>query len=195
VPKNRRRDLIRVGERDGWVCGICRDPARPVHRPLGPVTISAGDLTLEDVPAGTQADEQWEDAELATRRYDPLAASIDHIWPRSRGGTNDDSNLQITHLRCNLLKHDQAQPPPEYARARLSLTLYGTPVPFGVWRRAVPRPRRGTPARRVRRLPPAWMVERGQVAVEPWRLIIRYRVWRMLRRHRQRRHAARDALP
>jgi hypothetical protein len=194
VPKNRSRDLIRVGDRDGWVCGICRDPARPVHRPLGPVAISAGDLTLEDVPAGTLVDEQWEDAELARRRYDPLAASIDHILPRSRGGTDDDSNLQITHLRCNLLKHDQAQPPPEYARARLSLTLDGTPVPYGVWRRAVPLPRRGTPARRAGGLPPAWMIERGQVAVEPWRLIIRYRVWRMLRRHRQRRQAARDAL-
>ena len=131
MPKNGSRKLIRVGDRDGWVCGICRDPARPVRRPLGAVTISASDLILEDVPAGTQVDEPQEDVELATRRYDPLAASIDHIWPRSRGGTDDDGNLQITHLRCNLLKHDQAQPPPEYARARLSLTLDGTPVPFG----------------------------------------------------------------
>ena len=151
MPKNRGRDPIRVGDRDGWVCGICRDPARPVHHPLGPVTISVGDLTLGDVPAGTLADEQWEDAEPATRHYDPLAASIDHILPRSRGGTDDDSNLQITHLRCNLLKHDKAQPPPEYARARLSLTLDGTPVPFGVWRRAVPPPRRGTTAGSARR--------------------------------------------
>ena len=194
MPKNGSRKLIRVGDRDGWVCGICRDPARPVRRPLGAVTISASDLILEDVPAGTQVDEPQEDVELATRRYDPLAASIDHIWPRSRGGTDDDGNLQITHLRCNLLKHDQAQPPPEYARARLSLTLDGTPVPFGIWRRTVPLLRRGTRARRVRGLPPPWMVERGQVAVEPWRLIIRYRVWRMLRRYRQRRQAARDAL-
>jgi HNH endonuclease len=194
VPRNRSRDLIRVGDRDGWVCGICRDTARLVHRPLGAVTILASDLTLEDVPGGAQADEAWEDVELTTRRYDPLAASIDHIVPKSRGGTDDDGNLQITHLRCNLLKHDQAQPSPEYARARLSLTLDGTPVPFGVWRRAAPLPRRGTPARRVRKLPPAWMIERGQVAVEPWRLIIRYRVWRRHRRHRQRRQAARDAL-
>lgn len=154
------------------MCGICRDPARPVHRPLGAVTILASDLTLEDVPAETQADGQWEEVELAMRRYDPLAASIDHILPKPRGGTDDDGNLQITHLR-NLLKHDQAQPSPEYARARLSLTLDGTPVLFGVWRRAVPLPRRGTPARRVRRLPPPWMVERGEVAVEPRRLIIR----------------------
>ncbi len=80
------------------------------------------------------------DAQAATRRYNPLAASIDHILLRSRGGTDDDDNLQITHLRCNLLEHDQAQPSPEYARARLSLTLDGTPMPFGVWLRAVTRP-------------------------------------------------------
>jgi hypothetical protein len=193
VPKKGTRDVIRVGDRDGWVCRICRDPARPVHRPLGAVTIVASDLTLEDVLAVAQADEPREDVKLATRRYDPLSASIDHILPKSRGGTDDDGNLQITHLRCNLLKHDQAQPSPEYARARLSLTLDGTPGPFGVWRREVPRPRRGTPAWRARGLPPVWMVERGQVAVEPWRLIIRYRVWRMLRRYRQRRQAAHDA--
>jgi hypothetical protein len=65
VPKNGSRDLIRVGDRDCWVCGICRDPARLVHRPLGAVTILASDLTLEeDVPAGAQADEPWEDVEL-----------------------------------------------------------------------------------------------------------------------------------
>ncbi len=166
------RDLIRIGNRDGWVCGICRDPGRPVHRPVGAVTILASDLALEDVPPGEQADGPREEVEEAARRYDPLAASIDHIVPRSRGGADDDGNLQIAHLRCNLLKHDQAQPSPEYARARLSLTLHGTPVPFRVWRRAVPLPRR----------------------VEPWRLIVRYRVWRMLRRYHQRRQAARDAL-
>lgn len=105
MPKNGSRDLIRIGDRDGWVCGICRDPARPVHRPLGAVTVFASDLTLVDVPAEAHADEPREDVKLATRRYDPLAASIDHILPKSRGGTDDDGNLQITHLRCNLLKH------------------------------------------------------------------------------------------
>lgn len=189
-----RRDLIRIGDRDGWICGICRDPARPVHHPLGALTMSVSDLRVEDVPAGSPADEPREDVELARRRYDPLAASIDHMLPISRGGSDDDSNLQITHLRCNLLKHDQAQPSPEYAKARLSLTLDGTPVPFRVWRRTHPLPRRGSPAWRVRGLPPPWMIERGQVAVEPWRLIIRYRIWRMLRKLRQRRQAARDAL-
>ena len=58
MPKNRSRDLIRVGDRDGWVRGICRDPARPVHRPLGTVTIVVSDLTLEGVPAGAQPNER-----------------------------------------------------------------------------------------------------------------------------------------
>lgn len=35
---------------------------------------------------------------------DPLAPSIDHVVPLARGGTNDLSNLQLAHLRCNLRK-------------------------------------------------------------------------------------------
>ena len=122
-----RRDLNRIGDRDGWECGICRDPARPVHRPPGAVAILASELIVEDVPPGDQLDGLWEDTEETTRHYDPLAASIDHILPRSRGGTEDDDNLQIALLRCNLLKHDRAQPSPEYARARLSLTDMRSP--------------------------------------------------------------------
>lgn len=191
---NSNRNLIRIGDRDGWVCRICRDPGRPVHRPLAAVTFLASDLALEDIPSGQQVDDPPEAVEEVTRHYDPLAASIDHMLLKSRGGTDHDGNLQIAHLRCNLLKHDQAEPSPEYAQARLSLTLDGTPVPFGVWQRAVPPLPRGTPARRaLGRLPPPWMVERGQVAVEPWRLIARYRVWRMLHRYHQRRQAIRDS--
>lgn len=36
---------------------------------------------------------------------DPFSASIDHIIPLSRGGSHLYSNVQITHLRCNLKKH------------------------------------------------------------------------------------------
>ncbi|HUR24000.1 MAG TPA: HNH endonuclease signature motif containing protein [Acidimicrobiales bacterium] len=40
-----------------------------------------------------------------TRRHpDPLAASIDHIIPLSRGGSNDVVNLQLSHFRCNWSK-------------------------------------------------------------------------------------------
>lgn len=38
------------------------------------------------------------------RHPDPLCASIDHIVPLSQGGTNDLTNLQLAHLRCNLRK-------------------------------------------------------------------------------------------
>ncbi|NKU01807.1 hypothetical protein GS918_28205 [Rhodococcus hoagii] len=37
---------------------------------------------------------------------DPFRASIDHKLPRSRGGTNDPQNLQLTHLWCNQVKSD-----------------------------------------------------------------------------------------
>jgi HNH endonuclease len=199
VPKgSSKRDLVRIGDRDGWVCGICRDPARPMHRPLGTLTILASELIAEDVGPEELLDWPIEDTHETARRYDPLAASIDHIVPRSRGGTNDDGNLQIAHLRCNLLKHDDAHPPSaEYARARLRLTLSATPVPFGVWRRERARrqrdlSRRGTPARRrYARLPPSWMIERGEVTVEPWRLLVRYQVRRMHRKYRRRKLAAR----
>jgi hypothetical protein len=117
VPKgSSKRDLVRIGDRDGWVCGICRDPARSMHRPLGTVTILASELIAEDVGPEELLDWPIEDTHETARRYDLLAASIDHIVPRSRGGTNDDGNLQIAHLRCNLLKHDDAHPPSaEYA--------------------------------------------------------------------------------
>lgn len=39
----------------------------------------------------------------------PLSPSLDHIVPVSMGGSNDDSNLQLAHLRCNILKSDSVQ--------------------------------------------------------------------------------------
>ena len=40
----------------------------------------------------------------------PDRASLDHIIPRSRGGKNDLSNLQLVHDRCNNEKADQVPP-------------------------------------------------------------------------------------
>lgn len=39
----------------------------------------------------------------------PLAPSVDHIVPISLGGGNELSNLQLTHLRCNLTKRASAR--------------------------------------------------------------------------------------
>lgn len=39
--------------------------------------------------------------DLAVPAKTPLAATIDHIRPRSRRGTDDFENLRLVHLRCN----------------------------------------------------------------------------------------------
>ena len=38
---------------------------------------------------------------------DPLAASLDHITPISKGGNHTRDNAQASHLRCNLVKGDR----------------------------------------------------------------------------------------
>lgn len=35
---------------------------------------------------------------------DPFSPSVDHIIPWSRGGANEPHNLQLMHLRCNIIK-------------------------------------------------------------------------------------------
>ncbi len=34
-------------------------------------------------------------------------ATLDHIIPRSKGGSDQPENLQLTHARCNKIKGDQ----------------------------------------------------------------------------------------
>jgi 5-methylcytosine-specific restriction endonuclease McrA len=40
-------------------------------------------------------------------QYDPDFASIEHIIPRSRGGTDDWDNLALAHLRCNQRRNEE----------------------------------------------------------------------------------------
>lgn len=40
---------------------------------------------------------------------DPLSKSVDHIIPLVRGGAHEQTNLQWTHLRCNVLKGAREQ--------------------------------------------------------------------------------------
>lgn len=66
-----------VFERDGWRCQLC------------------GGMTRKDqarLPGG--------------KDYLPKAPTIDHIVPVSKGGTNDESNLQTAHWSCNSAKSD-----------------------------------------------------------------------------------------
>jgi 5-methylcytosine-specific restriction endonuclease McrA len=37
----------------------------------------------------------------------PFMPSLDHVLPLSKGGEHSNKNVRISHLRCNLKKHDQ----------------------------------------------------------------------------------------
>lgn len=41
------------------------------------------------------------DVDPGAPRDSSHAGSVDHVVPRSRGGTNEDSNLRLAHQRCN----------------------------------------------------------------------------------------------
>jgi hypothetical protein len=107
---------LEIGERDGWVCGICLD------REWEHLVVRPG---------------------LGVRG--PLSAAVDHIMPRHKGGTDDPANLQPAHGFCNGLKHDRGSPDPAYAKARLRWKLYGTPVPGRLWLRHYPGARADRP--------------------------------------------------
>ncbi|MFE7717503.1 HNH endonuclease [Nocardia rhizosphaerihabitans] len=42
-------------------------------------------------------------------RTDRMGATLDHIFPKSRGGSADWSNLQLAHRACNSTKNDKVQ--------------------------------------------------------------------------------------
>ena len=67
-----------IGDRDGWVCGICREHV---------------DRSIPAWMPGT-----W----VQDRR----AASIDHVVPLAKGGQHTRENVQIAHLGCNVDKND-----------------------------------------------------------------------------------------
>jgi hypothetical protein len=49
-----------------------------------------------------------EPVERNAHHPNPLAPSLDHIIPVSKGGSSDPSNLQLTHLVCNLKRGNRA---------------------------------------------------------------------------------------
>jgi 5-methylcytosine-specific restriction endonuclease McrA len=70
--RNRRR-TTRIGNRDGWVCHLCR---KRVDKRL-----------------------PWPD---------PMCATVDHLIPRSCGGSDEAVNLALAHFKCNMDKSDRA---------------------------------------------------------------------------------------
>lgn len=51
--------------------------------------------------------------------YSKLGPSVEHKLPRSRGGSDDPSNLTLAHRRCNSARGNRDRPtvPPEDGRA------------------------------------------------------------------------------
>src|SRR5687768_12991217 len=45
-----------------------------------------------------------EPVDPSLRSPDPRSASVDHIHPKALGGLDQESNVQIAHLRCNVRK-------------------------------------------------------------------------------------------
>lgn len=76
---------------------------------------NAKDLENAQVPAQTRKDLITEALKakalcpLCSRQLSPFEAHlhIDHIQPRSKGGNNHLSNLQVVHKTCNLLKSNK----------------------------------------------------------------------------------------
>jgi len=179
--KYTRAERTEIGDRDGWICGICHDPVRLVERPpaLFGIEIPHTELAAENLLPEDEIGQAGQ--AIRPRSQRPLSAVIDHITPLS--------NLQIAHYRCNALKHDGPSPRPEYARAVLEHKINGSPMPARVWQRAnVLRP--GSPAWRGRFAMLAIRCDRGEVAIEPWRLALRYRVWRARRIRARRKRSA-----
>jgi hypothetical protein len=120
--------VVEIGERDGWVCGVCLDPVRLVESPPELVKVDLEDLVFELVPPGEAV--ELDEGPVPRR---PLSASIDHIVSIAAGGTHTRSNVQIAHLFCNLEKNSSSRKTgpmrPEYIRAKLSRLLEDTPVP------------------------------------------------------------------
>lgn len=93
--RNKRGQLQRV------VTKFCR----PCKQDYNKYKMSARELAERD---GTDCGICGQLVDMTLKRSDGLQCpSVDHVIPRSRGGSHDPSNLQLAHLRCNMAKSDR----------------------------------------------------------------------------------------
>lgn len=97
-------DLMARGKR-GQLQKSTTRLCRPCKRDYAKYKMSARELAVRD---GTACGICGSDVDMSLSRADGLdCPSVDHILPRSRGGTHEPANLQLAHLRCNMLKSDR----------------------------------------------------------------------------------------
>lgn len=78
---------------------------RPCRQDRAKYKMSARELALRD---GTDCSICGNPVDMTLTRADGLdCPSVDHVLPRSRGGTHAPENLALAHLRCNMLKSDR----------------------------------------------------------------------------------------
>lgn len=65
---------------------------------------------------------------LTVPEDDPLRATVDHVIPRSRGGTDQYENLVTAHFQCNQLKANGSAPPLLPVHARIGGPRIGDPL-------------------------------------------------------------------
>jgi hypothetical protein len=93
------------GRRRRSTLGLCEACAPWTWRSAG---LTVHDLASRD---GTDCSICGQPVDLSLRRTDSfMSPSIDHVVPRSRGGTDDPSNLRLAHLLCNCRKADRLSP-------------------------------------------------------------------------------------
>lgn len=81
---------------DKKLCDICRRAIRGTRHGVSSAYLAARDGTNCGICGGT--------VDLRLRHPDRWSPSVDHIVPVAHGGTHDESNLQLTHLTCNVRK-------------------------------------------------------------------------------------------
>lgn len=89
------------GQRRQTTTKLCR----PCRQDYAKYKMSTRELAARD---GTDCGICGSPVDMTLTRADSLQCpSVDHIVPRALGGSHEPSNLQLTHLRCNMAKSDR----------------------------------------------------------------------------------------
>ncbi|MCB0073944.1 MAG: HNH endonuclease [Caldilineaceae bacterium] len=105
-------EIGKRGQRRQTTVKLCR----PCRQDYSKYKMSARELAKRD---GTDCGICGEPVDMTLTRADGLdCPSVDHIMPRSRGGSHDPSNLQLAHLRCNMAKSDRVSLSPALTAPR-----------------------------------------------------------------------------